>query len=137
MRYTEVRPAKVAHALLDCIDKNTVDFRENYDGSEQEPVVPPARYPNLLVNGSGRIAGGMATNIPPLGIVRQVHYSLANENSIDLVLFLNGLLASGDGGAEDGLHSERPLVPWTNTNLTASRLPGAGSNGQMCRRRKM
>jgi len=91
MRYTEVRPAKVAHALLDYIDKNTVDFRENYDGSEQEPVVPPARYPNLLVNGSGRIAGGMATNIPPLGIVRQVHYSLANENSIDLVLFLNGL----------------------------------------------
>ena len=78
MRYTEVRPAKVAHALLDYIDKNTVDFRENYDGSEQEPVVPPARYPNLLVNGSG-------------GIVRQVHYSLANENSIDLVLFLNGL----------------------------------------------
>jgi DNA gyrase subunit A len=65
MRYTEVRLAKVAHSLLEDLDKDTVDFKENYDGSEKEPVVLPARFPNLLVNGSGGIAVGMATNIPP------------------------------------------------------------------------
>jgi DNA gyrase subunit A len=65
MRYTEVRLAKVAHSLLEDIDKNTVDFQNNYDDSEREPVVLPARFPNLLVNGAGGIAVGMATNIPP------------------------------------------------------------------------
>ncbi len=65
MRYTESRLAKVAHDLLEDIDKETVDFQENYDGSETEPSVLPARFPNLLVNGSGGIAVGMATNIPP------------------------------------------------------------------------
>jgi DNA gyrase subunit A len=65
MRYTEARLAPSAEALLDDIDKDTVDFAENYDGSESEPVVLPARYPNLLVNGAGGIAVGMATNIPP------------------------------------------------------------------------
>ena len=65
MRYTECRLAKPAMALLDDIDKNTVDFQDNYDGNEKEPVVLPARYPNLLVNGAGGIAVGMATNIPP------------------------------------------------------------------------
>jgi DNA gyrase subunit A len=65
MRYTEVRLAKVAHSMLDDLDKDTVDFQENYDGSEKEPVVLPARFPNLLVNGAGGIAVGMATNIPP------------------------------------------------------------------------
>ena len=65
MRYTEVRLTKIAHELLADIDKNTVDFGPNYDGSEQEPLVLPARLPNLLINGSGGIAVGMATNIPP------------------------------------------------------------------------
>ena len=65
MRYTEARMAKSAEALIGDIDKDTVDFAENYDGSESEPVVLPARYPNLLVNGAGGIAVGMATNIPP------------------------------------------------------------------------
>ncbi len=65
MRYTECRLAKPAMALLDDIDKDTVDFQANYDGNEHEPVVLPARYPNLLVNGAGGIAVGMATNIPP------------------------------------------------------------------------
>jgi len=65
MRYTESRLAKPAHSLLDDIDKETVDFRPNYDESEHEPVVLPARFPNLLVNGAGGIAVGMATNIPP------------------------------------------------------------------------
>ena len=65
MRYTECRLEKVAHSLLDDIDNDTVDFQENYDSSESEPVVLPARYPNLLVNGASGIAVGMATNIPP------------------------------------------------------------------------
>ena len=65
MRYTEARLAKVANSLLDDLDKDTVDFTENYDGSRQEPSVLPARFPNLLVNGAGGIAVGMATNIPP------------------------------------------------------------------------
>lgn len=64
MRYTESRLSKAAEALLEDIDKDTVEFQDNYDGREQEPVVLPARYPNLLVNGAGGIAVGMATNIP-------------------------------------------------------------------------
>ncbi len=65
MRYTEVRLAKLAHELLADIDRETVDFGPNYDGSEKEPLILPARLPNLLVNGSSGIAVGMATNIPP------------------------------------------------------------------------
>ena len=65
MRYTEIRLAKIAHEMLGDIDKETVDFGPNYDGSEKEPLVLPSRLPNLLVNGSGGIAVGMATNIPP------------------------------------------------------------------------
>ncbi|MFT3999666.1 MAG: DNA gyrase subunit A [Rhizobium sp.] len=65
MRYTESRLTKVAHELLEDIDKETVDFQENYDATTEEPKVLPARFPNLLVNGSGGIAVGMATNIPP------------------------------------------------------------------------
>ena len=65
MRYTEIRLAKIAHEMLADIDKETVDFGPNYDGSEKEPLVLPARLPNLLINGSAGIAVGMATNIPP------------------------------------------------------------------------
>ncbi|MGI9376652.1 MAG: DNA gyrase subunit A [Tsuneonella suprasediminis] len=65
MRYTEARLARVANSLLDDLDKDTVDFADNYDGSREEPTVLPARFPNLLVNGAGGIAVGMATNIPP------------------------------------------------------------------------
>jgi DNA gyrase subunit A len=65
MRYTEIRMAKLSHELLRDLEKNTVDFIENYDGSESEPSVLPSRVPNLLVNGSSGIAVGMATNIPP------------------------------------------------------------------------
>lgn len=65
MRYTEARLARVANSLLDDLDKDTVDFQNNYDGSRREPQVLPARFPNLLVNGAGGIAVGMATNIPP------------------------------------------------------------------------
>jgi DNA gyrase subunit A len=68
MRYTESRMTRAAIALLEDIDQDTVDFQENYDGTEKEPVVLPARFPNLLVNGAGGIAVGMATNIPPHNI---------------------------------------------------------------------
>src|SRR5207253_6115982 len=65
MRYTECRLARPAMELLDDIDKETVDYQPNYDGTEKEPLVLPAKFPNLLVNGAGGIAVGMATNIPP------------------------------------------------------------------------
>jgi len=65
MRYTEVRRARIAHALTEDLEKNTVEFQDNYDASEREPVVLPARFPNLLINGGSGIAVGMATNVPP------------------------------------------------------------------------
>jgi DNA gyrase subunit A len=77
MRYTEVRLAKVAHSLLEDIDKETVDFQPNYDNSESEPTVLPARFPNLLVNGAGGIAVGMATNIPPHNLGEIIDASIA------------------------------------------------------------
>ena len=77
MRYTEARLAKVANALLDDLDKDTVDFQDNYDGSRREPQVLPARYPNLLVNGAGGIAVGMATNIPPHNLGEVIDACLA------------------------------------------------------------
>jgi len=78
MRYTEARLARAASALLDDIDKDTVDFQDNYDGSESEPTVLPARYPNLLVNGAGGIAVGMATNVPPHNLGEVVDACLAH-----------------------------------------------------------
>ena len=77
MRYTEARRAKIAHALTEDIDKDTVEFQDNYDGSEREPIVLPARFPNVLVNGSSGIAVGMATNIPPHNLVEVVDACLA------------------------------------------------------------
>jgi DNA gyrase subunit A len=73
MRYTEARMARIAHEMLADIDKDTVDFVPNYDDNEQEPVVLPARIPNLLVNGSAGIAVGMATNIPPHNLTEVVN----------------------------------------------------------------
>ncbi|MGB4192333.1 MAG: DNA topoisomerase (ATP-hydrolyzing) subunit A [Rickettsiales bacterium] len=86
MRYTESRMAKLAHFILDDIDKNTVAFKENYDGSESEPVVLPAKFPNLLVNGAGGIAVGMATNIPThnLGEVLDACCAYIDNNDIDI-----------------------------------------------------
>ncbi|UNF46269.1 DNA gyrase subunit A [Bartonella krasnovii] len=86
MRYTECRLEKVSEALLADIDKDTVDFQDNYDGREREPVVLPARFPNLLVNGSGGIAVGMATNIPPhnLGEIIDGCIALIDNPSIAL-----------------------------------------------------
>ena len=86
MRYTEARLAKVAHELLEDIDKETVEFQDTYDASGQEPKVLPARFPNLLVNGSGGIAVGMATNIPPhnLGEVVDGCIALIENPAIEL-----------------------------------------------------
>jgi len=86
MRYTEIRMKKIAHELLADIDKDTVEFEPNYDGSEHEPVVLPTRVPNLLVNGSAGIAVGMATNIPPhnLGEVINGCLALIDNPEIDL-----------------------------------------------------
>ncbi|MEH6525363.1 MAG: DNA topoisomerase (ATP-hydrolyzing), partial [Sneathiella sp.] len=77
MRYTEARLQKAAESLIDDIDKDTVDFVNNYDDSEREPSVLPARYPNLLVNGAGGIAVGMATNIPPHNLGEVIDGSIA------------------------------------------------------------
>ncbi len=76
-RYTECRLEKSAHSLLDDLDKETVDFRENYDGTLSEPVVVPAKFPNLLVNGAGGIAVGMATNIPPHNLSEVINGCIA------------------------------------------------------------
>lgn len=86
MRYTESRLSRGAHELLEDIDKDTVDFQENYDASDSEPKVLPARFPNLLVNGSGGIAVGMATNIPPhnLGEVISGCIALIDNPAIEL-----------------------------------------------------
>ncbi|MCZ6495408.1 MAG: DNA gyrase subunit A [Alphaproteobacteria bacterium] len=121
MRYTEVRLAKSAHELLEDIDKDTVDFQENYDNSSREPTVLPARYPNLLVNGASGIAVGMATNIPPhnLGEVIDACCLLLNdpETSIDQLMecvpgpdFPTGGIIYGSAGIHSALHSGRGSV---------------------------
>ncbi|MCP4209353.1 MAG: DNA gyrase subunit A [Shimia sp.] len=84
MRYTEVRMDKPAAALLADIDKDTVDFQDNYDGKDQEPTVLPARFPNMLVNGAGGIAVGMATNIPPHNLGEVIDATLALIDDPDL-----------------------------------------------------
>ena len=91
MRYTEVRLQEAARSLLDDIDRDTVDFQANYDDTTHEPVVLPARIPNLLVNGAGGIAVGMATNIPPhnLGELIDACFAYLDDPDIDV----NGLMA--------------------------------------------
>ncbi|MGD8678249.1 MAG: DNA gyrase subunit A, partial [Chromatiales bacterium] len=86
MRYTEIRMAKIAHAMLEDIDRETVDFIPNYDGSENEPSVLPARIPNLLVNGSAGIAVGMATNIPPHNLTETINACIAMIDNPDIDL---------------------------------------------------
>ena len=110
MRYTESRLAKVANTLLGDLDKDTVDFQPNYDGSESEPTVLPARYPNLLVNGAGGIAVGMATNIPPHNLGEVINATLATIDNPEITLdelmaiipgpdFPTGAMMLGQGGA--------------------------------------
>ncbi len=121
MRYTECRMTKAAEALLEDIDKDSVDFKESYDGKEQEPVVLPARIPNLLVNGSGGIAVGMATNIPPHNLGEIVDACLAYvanpdvpvDELLDIVPgpdFPTGGLIIGRTGARQALMTGRGSV---------------------------
>ncbi|NJL09013.1 MAG: DNA gyrase subunit A, partial [Methylacidiphilales bacterium] len=121
MRYTEVRLEKVAGALLDDLDKDTVEFLPNYDNSEREPAVLPARFPNLLANGAGGIAVGMATNIPPhnLGEVIDACIALIDNPllGIDELAermpgpdFPTGGLILGRGGIRSAFHTGRGSV---------------------------
>ncbi len=121
MRYTEVRLTKIAHELLADIDKNTVDFGPNYDGSEQEPLVLPARLPNLLINGSGGIAVGMATNIPPHNLNETVdaclHLLRNPDSSVDDLMeivpapdFPTGGIIYGIQGVREGYRTGRGRV---------------------------
>jgi DNA gyrase subunit A len=86
MRYTEVRMSRITSELLADIEKETVDFQANYDGTESEPTVMPARFPNLLVNGSSGIAVGMATNIPPHNLTEIINACLAVLDNPDVML---------------------------------------------------
>ena len=121
MRYTESRMAKVAHALMEDIDKDTVNFRGNYDNSEREPEVLPARFPNLLVNGSGGIAVGMATNMAPHNLGEVIDATIATidnpaisiEDLIDVVPgpdFPTGGIILGRLGIKAALHTGRGSV---------------------------
>ncbi len=121
MRYTEIRLAKIAHEMLADIDKETVDFGPNYDGSEREPLVLPTRLPNLLVNGSTGIAVGMATNIPPHNlneVVEACLHALRNpEVTIDELMeiipapdFPTAGIIYGLTGARDGYRTGRGKV---------------------------
>jgi DNA gyrase subunit A len=121
MRYTEVRLEKVAGTLLDDLDKDTVDFQDNYDNSEREPVVMPARFPNLLVNGAGGIAVGMATNIPPHNLGEVIDACIAYldnpaitiEELTDIVPgpdFPTGGLILGRSGIRSAYHKGRGSI---------------------------
>ena len=121
MRYTEVRMARIGHDLLADIDKETVDFGPNYDGSEQEPLILPARIPNLLINGSSGIAVGMATNIPPHNLNEVVDACLAlvrhPEMSVDELIeivpapdFPTAGIIYGVSGVHEGYRTGRGRV---------------------------
>jgi DNA gyrase subunit A len=121
MRYTEIRMAKIAHELLADIDKETVDFGPNYDGSEHEPLIMPARIPNLLINGSSGIAVGMATNIPPHNLNEVIDGCLAllqnSELSIDELIdiipapdFPTAGIIYGTTGVKEGYRTGRGRV---------------------------
>ena len=121
MRYTEIRMSKIAHELLEDIDKETVDFGPNYDGSEQEPLIMPARIPNLLINGSSGIAVGMATNIPPHNLNEVIASCLLllekPESSIDALIklvpapdFPTAGIIHGTSGVKEGYRTGRGRV---------------------------
>ena len=122
MRYTEARMALSAHALIEDIDKDTVDFQPNYDESESEPTVLPAQFPNLLVNGTGGIAVGMATNIPPHNLGELIDASCALIIDPDLTIqnlienyvqgpdFPTGATILGRQGIQSAFHTGRGSV---------------------------
>ncbi len=121
MRYTEVRLQKIAQALLDDLDKDTVDFKPNYDDRVQEPSVLPAAFPNLLVNGAGGIAVGMATNIPPHNLGEVVDACIAHLDNPEITLeelcnlipgpdFPTGATILGRGGILQAYHKGRGAI---------------------------
>ena len=121
MRYTEIRLAKIAHEMLADIEKETVDFGPNYDGSESEPLVLPARVPNLLINGSAGIAVGMATNIPPHNLNEVVdaclhllkHADASIDDLMDIIPapdFPTAGIIYGINGVKDGYRTGRGRV---------------------------
>ncbi len=121
MRYTEVRLSRIAHELISDLDKDTVDFVANYDGSEREPAVFPTRVPNLLVNGSAGIAVGMATNIPPhnLGEVVEACLAYLDDPEIDIDALMKRLpgpdfptagLINGSRGIREAYHTGRGRI---------------------------
>jgi len=117
MRYTEAKMAKISAEILKDIDKNTIDFAENYDGTEKEPVVLPAKFPNLLVNGATGIAVGMATNIPPHNLNEVIDGVLAYIEDPDIDL--DGLMQ----------HIKGPDFPTGGTILGMSNLRKAYETG--------
>ena len=121
MRYTEIRMSKIAHELLADLEKETVDFGPNYDGSEHEPLIMPARIPNLLINGSSGIAVGMATNIPPHNIHEVLNACLAllknPETTVDELIdlipapdFPTAGIIYGTVGVKEGYRTGRGRV---------------------------
>ena len=122
MRYTESRLAAPSLALIQDIDENTVDFQPNYDGKEREPVVLPARFPNLLVNGAGGIAVGMATNIPPHNLGEVIDAVIAVMDRPDITIddlieivpgpdFPTGGAILGRSGIRSAYHTGRGSIP--------------------------
>jgi DNA gyrase subunit A len=120
-RYTECRLARVANTLLDDLDKDTVDFRDNYDGTLSEPSVMPAKFPNLLVNGAGGIAVGMATNIPPHNLGEVIDGCLAHLDNPEITIdelcqiitgpdFPTGAQILGRGGILSAYHKGRGSI---------------------------
>ncbi len=120
-RYTECRLARVANTLLDDLDKDTVDYRDNYDGTLSEPSVMPAKFPNLLVNGAGGIAVGMATNIPPHNLGEVIDGCLAHLDNPEITIdelcqiitgpdFPTGAQILGRGGILSAYHKGRGSI---------------------------
>ena len=121
MRYTEIRMSRIAHELLADLDKETVDFVPNYDGSEREPVVLPTRLPNLLVNGSAGIAVGMATNVPPHNVHEVLDACIAYLDDPDIGIdglmvhlpgpdFPTGATINGADGIREAYHTGRGRI---------------------------
>lgn len=121
MRYTEARLSKLAHEMLSDIEKNTVDFEDNYDNSEKEPTVLPSRFPNLLVNGSTGIAVGMATNIPPHnlgevidGIIQLIDQPDVSIDELNTIIkgpdFPTGALILGRDGIRKAYHTGKGSI---------------------------
>ena len=131
MRYTESRLTAVAMALLDGIDEDAVDFRANYDGSDEEPVVLPAAFPNLLANGAAGIAVGMATSIPPhnagelLGALAWMAGRAADAPLPD---------GRGAAAARPGARTCRPAASWSSPRPASPRPTAPGAAASACAR---